>query len=166
MNVTQLLSELDAIEEAIKTVKASIITLNVVDITTNFSSNSILNLAINNALLQTQSLTANATLDESRHITEVFQTKIAPDYQEILQLLESKLGELKAAATQLSDILNARFEGDNWLDVISSGLTLGLANQLCTALIKVLDPAYQNAAYEAGIIIQKALDSCILATAS
>ncbi|EFQ36777.1 hypothetical protein CGRA01v4_13726 [Colletotrichum graminicola] len=166
--ITKLLLGLDAIDKSITTVKSSIDksdnNLDVVEICKNFSSNGIINLAINDVLLQTQSLNVTVTSDASESIADAFKTEIAPHYQELLQLLEGKMGDLKSTSLHNSDLLNTLLEGDNWLDVISSGLQLGLANQLIIALIKVLDPAYRNVAYDAGGVIQKALDSCVQAT--
>ncbi|KAK1976847.1 hypothetical protein LZ30DRAFT_733563 [Colletotrichum cereale] len=166
--VTQLLSGLKTIDDAITTVKSTInsnkINLDVVEIAKSFSSNGNLNLAINNALLQTQSLNVKATSDESKRITDFFRTDIAERYKEVLQLLGDKIGDLKSSSLQDSNISNTLLGGDDCLHVISSGLKLGLANQLSTALIRVIDPAYQTVINEAGSIIQKALDGSIRVT--
>ncbi|KAK1570057.1 uncharacterized protein LY79DRAFT_570600 [Colletotrichum navitas] len=168
--VTKLLLGLDTIDEAITTVTGSIeksdSNLDVGEICQNFSSNGIINIAINDVLLQTQSLQPTVTSDASKSIVDVLQTKIVPHYQELLQLLEDKMGDLKSASLQNADQLNTLLRGDNWLDVISSGLQLGLANHLIIALIKVLDPAYRTVASEAGTVIKNALDSSVKATSS
>ncbi|KAK1964338.1 hypothetical protein LY78DRAFT_704481 [Colletotrichum sublineola] len=176
--VTQLLSRLKSIKDAIATVKSNIDTsgtqLDVVEISKNFGSNGIVNIAMNNALLQIQSLNVTATSDVNaasdgwpKRVVDAL-TEISQQYTVVLQLLKNKMGDLKSAALRDSERLKTEFDGDNWLQMICDGLTLtmGLVNQNYAALAKVLPDVFQNAVNSAGSGIKSALDDSINATAS
>ncbi|GJC90708.1 hypothetical protein ColLi_13546 [Colletotrichum liriopes] len=168
---TALLAKLAAIDTAITTIKSSIgkfqpknnNVLDVVEIAKSLGDNGILNLAINNALLQTQSLNVKLTSDESQRITDFFKTNLASHYADALTLLAAKKDDLKNASLKNSGLLDTLLGGNNFLDTISNGLQLGLVKQdtLSAALIKILDPAYQSVFSEVASIIQKILDGSI-----
>ncbi|KZL83813.1 hypothetical protein CI238_09903 [Colletotrichum incanum] len=168
---TALLAKLAAIDTAITTIKSSIgkfqpknnNILDVVEIAKSLGNNGILNLAINNALLQTQSLNVKLTSNESQRVTDFFKTDLASHYADVLALLAAKKDDLKNASLSNSSLLNLLLGGDKFIDTISHGLQLGLAKQdtLSASLIKILDPAYQTAFSEVANIIQKLLEGSI-----
>ncbi|GKT50155.1 uncharacterized protein ColSpa_10336 [Colletotrichum spaethianum] len=169
-----LLEKLAAVDTAIATIKNSIsnfqpqngAVVDVVEIAKSFGSNSILNLAINNALLQTQSLNVKLSSDESKRVTDFLNNNIAQHYKEALALLMAKKNDLETASLKDSGLLNTLLGGNSLLDTISKGLGLGLANQetLNTALINILDPAYQTVGLAVANLIQSLFDGSLRLT--